>query len=134
MSFLLDTNVVSEMRKSQPNPSVREWMNSAPETELFISVLVIGEIRQGVERLQRRDPNQAQLLQSWAANFRRLYTGRILPITADISDEWGRLNSSNPVATIDGLMAATAIVHELTFVTRNAIDIRRTGVRWLNPF
>jgi toxin FitB len=134
MSFLLDTNIVSEMRKSQANLNVRQWISSVSESELFISVLVIGELRQGIERLQRRDPIQAQLLQIWAANFRRTYRDRILPITTDISDEWGRLNVPDPAPIIDGLMAATAIIHNLTFVTRNATHVRKTGVRWFNPF
>jgi predicted nucleic acid-binding protein len=134
VSFLLDTNVVSEVRKPDPDTHVHRWIASVPGFELFISVLVVGEIRQGIERLRPRDPRQAAAHEAWLAVLRHEYRDRVLPITADIGEEWGRLNSSRPLPVIDGLMAATAIVHDLTLVTRNVADVSGTAARVVNPF
>lgn len=97
-------------------------------------MLVVGEIRQGVERLHRRDPARAQVYASWLQGLSRDYGDRVLPITRTVADQWGRLNVPNAVPVVDGLMAATAIVNQLTFVTRNTVHVARTGVRILNPF
>lgn len=134
MSFLLDTNVVSEVRKSNPDAHVHRWIASVPGFELFISVLVVGEIRQGIERLRPRDPRQAAAYETWLAVLRHEYRDRILPVTTDVSEEWGRLNASRPLPVIDGLMAATAIVHDLTLVTRNVAEVAETPARIVNPF
>ncbi len=134
MSFLLDTNVISEARKRRGNPHVKTWMASVRGADLFLSVLIVGEIRQGIERLRRRDPAQAAVYEDWLAGLHRDYASRILPITADIAEEWGRMNVPDPVATIDGLLAATAKARGLTLVTRNTADLVRTGVPLLNPF
>lgn len=134
MSFLLDTNVVSEVRRPNGNPHVKRWLASVPGFDLFISVLVVGEIRQGIERLRPRDPRQAAVYEAWLAVLRHEYRDQVLPITAQIGEEWGRLNSSQPLPIIDGLMAATAIVHDLTLVTRNVADVAATAVRLVNPF
>ncbi len=134
MSFLLDTNVISEARKPAGDPNVRAWMGSVRGADLYLSVLVVGEIRQGVERLRRRDPAQAAVYENWLTMLRRDYADRIVPVTADIAEEWGRLNVPDPGSTVDGLMAATAKVMGLTLVTRNTADVARTGVRVLNPF
>lgn len=134
MSFLLDTNVVSETRKRRPNINVRNWVAARPEEELFISVLVVGEIRQGIERLRPRDPRQAEVLEAWLGILRHDYEDRVLPITTDIGEQWGRMSSHNPLPVVDGLMAATAIVHDLTLATRNTADVASTGARLFNPF
>ncbi len=134
MSFLLDTNVVSEVRRAQPNRGLARWLNSVTGIDLYISVMVVGEIRQGIERLRPRDPSQAAVYEAWLAVLQRDYRDRVLPITAAISEEWGRLSASHPCPVVDGIMAATARVHDLTFVTRNIADVARTGVRLLNPF
>jgi toxin FitB len=135
LSFVLDTNVVSEPRKrSRANVGVMRWLSSVDAGELYISVLVIGEIRQGIEGLRRRDPVQAGHLETWLAELRRGYAARILPVDQEAAEEWGRMNVPNPVSSRDGLMAATAKVHDMTFVTRNTSDVERTGVRLLNPF
>ena len=134
MSFLLDTNVLSEARKPAGDANVRTWLASVRGTDLYLSVLVVGEIRQGIERLRRRDPAQAAVYEAWLAALRRDYADRILPVTADIAEAWGRLNLPDPVPVIDGLLAATAQVRDLTLVTRNSADLARTGVRLLNPF
>ena len=107
---------------------------SVPASDLHLSVLVLGEIRRGVERLRRRDPTQAANLESWLAQLRTNFRDRILPITAEIAEEWGRLNVPDPVPTVDGMIAATARVHGLTVATRNTADFARTGVPTFNPF
>jgi predicted nucleic acid-binding protein len=135
VSFLLDTNVVSEARKGRrADAGVRAWLASVSGADLHVSVLVLGEIRQGIEGLRRRDPAQAEVLEAWLGRLRRDYADRVLPIDAEVAEEWGRMNVPDPVPSRDGLMAATARVRRLTFVTRNTSDVERTGVRLLNPF
>jgi predicted nucleic acid-binding protein len=134
VSFLLDTNIVSEARKRTANPNVQAWLASVPGTELYLSVLVIGEIRQGIERLRRRDPAQAAVYETWLSTLLRDYAERIIPVTAEVAQEWGRLNVPDPLPVIDGLLAATAKVRGWTLVTRNTADLAGAGVRLLNPF
>src|SRR5919202_6139024 len=116
MSFLLDTNVLSEARKPAADANVRAWLASVRGADLYLSVLVVGEIRQGIERLRRRDPRQAVVFEVWLATLRRDYADRILPVTAEVAEEWGRLNVPDPVPAIDGLLAATANVHGFVLV------------------
>jgi predicted nucleic acid-binding protein len=97
-------------------------------------VLVLGEIRQGIELLARRDPRAAAALEKWLADLRMSYADRVLEVTLEITDEWGRLNAIRPLPTEDSLMAATAKVHGLILVTRNQTDLANIGVRVLNPF
>jgi predicted nucleic acid-binding protein len=134
VSYLLDTNVVSEIRKPQANPYVRAWFAAVPGERLYLSVLTVGEIRRGIERLRRRDPTQAAVFEAWLASLRQQYADRLLPVTAEIAEEWGRLNVPDPIPTVDGLLAATARVGGLVLVTRNTADLARTGVRLLDPF
>ena len=134
MSFLLDTNVVSEIRKKVPNVGVSAWFASVPATDLFLSVLVVGEIRQGIDRLARRDPVQAKIFEQWLGQLVDVYGDRIIPITADVAEVWGRLNVPDPVPVVDGLLAATALVHGWTLVIRNFGDVASTGVHLLDPF
>lgn len=135
MAYLLDTNVVSELRKRSPDPNVIAWYEGQPRTVAYLSSLVIGEIRQGIERVRPRDPGQAHTLERWLDGLVSSYQSRILPVTAEVAQEWGRLNASpQPPPIIDGLMAATANVHRLTLVTRNIVDVAPTGVAVINPF
>jgi toxin FitB len=134
VSFLLDTNVVSEVRKNTPDPGVAAWFASVPADELFLSVLVVGEIRQGIERLARRDQAQADIFEQWLSRLIDSYGDRIVPITVGVAEAWGRLNAPDPVPAVDGLMAATALAHGWTLVTRSVGDVTSTGVRILNPF
>jgi len=135
VGFLLDTNVVSELRKSKPDASVVSWYERHLDDSVFISSLVVGEIRQGIERLRSRDWERAEALDGWLSGLVVAYRDRVLPVTAAIAEEWGRLNATaQPPPTVDGLMAATARVHGLTLVTRNLADVARTGVEAVNPF
>ncbi|MBT8227280.1 MAG: type II toxin-antitoxin system VapC family toxin [Dactylosporangium sp.] len=135
MAFLLDTNVVSELRKVNPNAGVLSWYHDHADAEVFLSCLVLGEIRQGIERLRRRHSPKADLLEQWVVGLLSTYHDRILPVTAEIAEVWGQLNvPPSPPPVVDGLMAATAKVHRLTLATRNVSDVVRTGVRLVNPF
>lgn len=134
MTYLLDTNVLSEAHRPAGAASVKAWLVGVPAESLFISVLVVGEIRRGVERLRRRDPTQAALFDRWLGQLEHDFAERIVPITAEIADEWGRLNARDPLPVVDSLLAATARVHGWTLVTRNVADIERTGVTLFNPF
>lgn len=135
VAFLLDTNIVSELRKATPDPHVLAWHRRQRRAEAYLSVLVVGEIRQDIERIRARDPLQADARQRWLVGLLPTYRDRILPITVDIAEEWGRLNAgAQPIPVIDGLMAATARVHRLTLVTRNVTDLARSGARLFNPF
>jgi toxin FitB len=135
LSYLLDTNIVSEARKGErADPGVVAWLSSTRERELYISVLVVGEIRQGIERLRRRDPAQAEPFNAWLERLLRDYADRVVPVNAEIAEEWGRMNVPDPLPAVDGLMAATAKARGMTFVTRNTADVARTGIRLLNPF
>ncbi len=135
MSFLIDTNVVSELRKrAHANTNVRDWFQRIDDAELYLSVLVIGELRQGTEGLRRRDPPAAAKLDRWLGELVQRYADRTLPVDAAVADRWGRLNVPDLVSAVDGMLAATALVHSLTRVTRNTRDVRRTGVRHLDPF
>ena len=135
MRFLVDTNVLSELRKRRRcHPNVARWVAAIPTEDLYTSVLVLGEIRRGVERARRHDPNQALVLERWLGTVRLTFEGRILPIDDVISEEWGRLNVPDPIPAVDGLLAATARVHGLTVATRNIGDVARTGVQVLDPF
>jgi toxin FitB len=134
VSFLLDMTVVSEVRKQVPDSGVATWFASVPAGTLFLSVLVVGEIRQGIERLARRDRVQAEVFERWLRQLLEGYDDHILPITGLIAEAWGRLNVPDPIPVVDGLIAATALVNDWTLVTRNISDFRSTGVRLLNPF
>jgi predicted nucleic acid-binding protein len=135
MAFLLDTNVVSELRKRERcNPSVRQWFSAVEADDLYISVLVVGEIRRGIELLRRRDKRGATALDRWLSELERRYGDRILPVTLDICRIWGGMSLQRPLAPIDGLMAATAVHHRMTLVTRNVEDVERSGVDVLDPF
>jgi toxin FitB len=126
--------VVAEVQKPRPHASVAAWFDAVAAPELFLSVMVIGEIQQGVERLRTRDPRRAAGYDAWLGLLRTEFGDRVLPVTEVIAVEWGRLNARRTLPVVDGLMAATARVHGLTVVSRNAADFRRAGVPVLDPF
>jgi hypothetical protein len=135
MGFLIDTNILSELQKGdRTDAGVKNWFANCNPEDLYLSVLVVGEIRQGIERLRRRDPAQAERLEQRLADVLSMMQERILAITENIAQRWGSLNSPDPFPVIDGLLAATALEHGLTLVTRNVRDIERSGVACLNPF
>jgi len=135
LSYLLDTNVISELRKGErADPKVSSWFGGLADEEIYLSVLTIGEIRRGVESVRRRDSDSAAALDSWLARLSEVYRDRILPIDRAVAEEWGRMNVPDPLPVIDGLLAATAKVVGLTLVTRNVTDVERAGAEHLNPF
>ncbi len=135
MGYLIDTNILSELQKgNRCHAGVQGWYAATDNDELFLSVLVIGEMRLGIERLRRRDAIQSVHLEQKLLAVEALMVGRILPITQAIPERWGHLNASDPLPIIDGLLAATALDQDLILVTRNVRDVERSGVRLLNPF
>ena len=133
--YLLDTNVVSELRKGErADPSVRAWFASAPEESIFQSVLTIGELRRGIENIRRRDPDGAADLDAWVERLIEFHGDRIVGIDRAIAQEWGRLNVPDPRPAIDSLLAATALVHGLALVTRNVDDVKGIDVDVVDPF
>lgn len=134
MSWLIDTNILSELRKrDRANEGIRSWLAQAREDELFTSVLVLGEIRRGVELVRRRDVPAALALDQWFLRMTADFSDRVLAVDVQIADRWGILNVPHPLPTVDGLLAATALVHDLVIVTRNVRDFQRTGARLLDP-
>jgi predicted nucleic acid-binding protein len=135
VSFLIDTNVISEVRKGRRcDPAVATWYEAVDEADLDLSVLVTGEIRRGVELARRRDPTKAAALDAWLVEIVSAFGDRILPIDQAVTDEWGRMAARRPIPVIDGLLAATASVHQMTLVTRNDADVADLGAEVLNPF
>ena len=113
---------------------MKRWISSVPTEDLYLNVLTLGEIRRGIVLLSRRDQTQAGVYETWLVTVLRDYADRVLPVDAEAAEEWGRMNVPDPISIVDGLMAATAKVRNMTFVTRNTADVARTGARLLNPF
>ena len=135
MSFLIDTNVISEVRKGDRcDSAVAAWWVGVAEDDLWLSALVLGEIRKGVELARRRDPQKAATLEVWLNDVVTGFGDRVLPVDAAVADEWGHMNAIRPVPVIDALLAATAKANGLTLVTRNGSDVDGLGVDVLNPF
>jgi predicted nucleic acid-binding protein len=133
--FLLDTNVISELRKRErAHPNVARWAGRTPGSDIATSVVVLAEIRRGIELKRRMDAPQAQALDRWFERMRSGLGERVLPIDEPVADAWARLGVPDPLPLIDGLLAATAMVHGLTLVTRNIGQVARTGVALLDPF
>ena len=135
MKFLLDTNVISEIRKrDRAHPNVVRWVAHTPVVDIGTSVVVLAEIRRGVELKRRSDRKQAEALDRWFAQMRARLADRVVPIDEPIAEAWAILGVPDPLPLIDGLLAATAKVRGLTLVTRNVADIVRTGVSVFDPF
>jgi predicted nucleic acid-binding protein len=136
MRYLLDTNIVSELRKrARCDPAVAAW----EQAELIpyggaISVITIGEIRKGIDLIARRDRQQAARLESWLAGLCQSFANRILPVSKEVAEEWGRLNALRPLPAVDSLLGATAKAHALVLATRNVRDLRAVGLHVVNPF
>jgi predicted nucleic acid-binding protein len=135
VKFLLDTNVISEIRKrDRAHLNVARWVARTPVEDIGTSVIVLAEIRRGIELKRLSDPEQARLLDRWFAQMRARLQDRVLLIDEPIAEAWAALSVPNPPPLIDGLLAASAKVHGLTLVTRNVADVARTGVDLLDPF
>ena len=135
MTWLIDTNVISEVRKGAGcNPTVAAWWQGVEDRDLYLSVLTLGEIRKGVEAVRPRDPAKANKLAEWLADVVDAFGARVLTIDEAVAETWGRMSATRSVPVIDTLLAATAQVHGLVFVTRNTADVGDLGVRLLNPF
>lgn len=133
--YLLDTNVVSELRKgTRANANLVAWFDSNDTEELWLSVVVIAELQRGVGLVERRDPEEAQVLREWLDELANEYADRILPITLEVAIRWGSLGIPDPLPVLDALIAATALELDLIVATRNVIDIARSGVETINPF
>ena len=138
IGFLLDTNVISELARPKPDRNVVRWLDAVDEELLFLSVLTVGELRKGITTLS--DPVRKTLLESWlVGDVLVRFEGRILPIEQAVAERWGQLSGTlakrgSPLPVIDGLLAATAMHHNLTLVTRNTRDVALTGVVVLDPW
>ena len=135
MSYLIDTNIISEVRKGDRcDRRVAAWYASVADEDLFLSTLVLGEIRKGVELARRRDPDKAAVLERWLGQVELAFGGRVLGIDNAVADQWGRMSALRPAPVVDGLLAATAMTNALTLVTRNDRDVAGLGAAVLNPF
>lgn len=133
--FLLDTNVVSELTRAKPEPKVIEWIGATDESLLYLSVLTLGEIRKGIA--MQPDSSRRAKLEAWLASDLVLrFAGRILIVDQNVADRWGRITAEagQPVSVIDALLAATALEHNLAFVTRNTDDVAAFPVSTFNPW
>ena len=135
MKFLLDTNIISEIRKrDRAHPNVIRWAARTAVEEIGTSVLVLAEIRRGIELKRRSDPEQGKSLDRWFSQMRARLGDRVLPIDEPVAEAWALLGIPNPLPLIDRLLAATAKVHGLTLVTRNVADVAKADVSLLDPF
>lgn len=139
MSYLIDTNVISELRRRQPDPNVVAWFAARSTQSLFLSVLTLGEIRKGIESLGKGSANtpRRQALSDWLEmDLPTFFLGRVLTIDAPVSQRWGHLQAQarRPLPAIDSLLAATALHHDLTLVTRNIRDFDGLGLNLINPW
>ena len=135
MSYLIDTNVISELVRSKPDAHVLDWFANTPDEALFLSVLTLGVIRKGVEKLA--DTQRREKMRVWLEHDLRDWFGpRILPVGPDVADHWGRLlaQAGRPVPATDSLLAATALHHDLRLVTRNTKDFAYAGLDVINPW
>ncbi len=135
MSYLVDTNVLFELRRKEPNPRVVAWFEEQPATTLYISVLTLGEIQKGIEAL-RKSKRKLKLLDWLDTELPAFFAGRILPIDEEVADRWGRLLAAagRPLPAIDSLLAATALTHGLALVTRNVDDFPHPDLEIINPW
>ena len=131
--YLIDTDVLSALRKPDRNPRIVGWVSAQRASDLYLSVVTVGEIERGIVRQRNRDPGFADRLGAWLDSLLRLYRERILPVDAPVARRWGRLTGEHGHGSADLLIAATALEHGLTVVTRNTRHFEPTGVSVLDP-
>ena len=135
MNVLVDTNVISELKRGRDAaPRLLAWFAALQPANIFTSVIVLGEIRRGIELVARRDKRQAEALEQWYAMVRERLSNRVLPVDEQIMAVWARISVPDMLPAYDGLIAATALVHGLIVATRNTEDFRRTGAQVINPW
>lgn len=135
MTWLVDTNVISEIRKGpRCHPAVAAWWAGVDDRGLFLSALTLGEIRKGAEGVRPRDPAKAALLEAWLGEVAAAFGPRVLGVDAAVAEAWGRMAAARSVPVVDALLVATASVHGLVLVTRDTTDVEGLGVPVLNPF
>lgn len=135
MSWLVDTNVISEIRKgSRCHPAVAAWWEGVEDRDLFLSALTLGEVRTGIETVRPRDPAKATALEAWLATVIEAFGARVLGVDTAVTEAWGRIVAIRPVPVVEALIAATAQVLGLVLVTRHSADVEAPGLRVLNPF
>lgn len=135
MSWLIDTNIIVELRKGgRCDANVATWYAGVEAGDLHLSVLVLGEIRKGIDQLQPQEPERATALEAWLEAVDAAFAGRILSVDGTVAAHWGRLAALRPIPPIDALLAATAIANDLTLVTRNSRHVAGLGAAVLNPF
>lgn len=135
MSYLIDTNVLSELRRREPDANVVRWLQQRPVATLHVSVLTLGELRKGIERLPEGARKRA-LLDWLEVELPRFFAGRVLPLDARVADRWGHLLAQvgRPLPAVDSLLAATALTHDLVLVTRNLRDFQCPGLAVIDPW
>lgn len=134
MKYLLDTNVVSALRRAERHPPLLAWIMGVPNDNLYLSVIGLGEIRRGIEIVRPRDPSFATELDGWLRQLQSQFADRILPIDQPIGEAWGRMLASDREHAIDTLLAATALVHGMSVATRNTKHFQARGVPVIDPF
>lgn len=135
--YLLDTNVISELRKPSRDPGVERWLTRVAPSSLYLSTLTIGELEHGVVRLELANDARAPKLRAWVDGLQRIYRRRILRITRKVARQWGDIVAREPMQLehmVDTYLAATSLVHGMTLVTRNVQDVTATGCLVHNPF
>jgi predicted nucleic acid-binding protein len=135
LSYLVDTNVLSELRRKQPDSNVVRWLENRPPTTLFLSALTLGELRKGIEPMPEGERKRAYL--DWLeVELPRFFSGRVLAVNEHVADRWGRLiaQAGRALPAIDSLLAATALTHGLALVTRNERDLQHPGLDVINPW
>ena len=134
--YLLDTNVLSEIRKGprRARPEVYQWWLGMRDQQLFLSVMTIGEIRKGIDRLGTRDASQSLILERWLSEVKYAFRERLIEVPLSVAEHWGKLQAVRSLPEVDALLAASALEYDLTLVTRNEADFAGLGIRILNPF